>query len=92
LLSAEGISELLSLIRTLFILDKATEISMEANPGTVDEAYLASVRKLGVNRLSLGVQSFNDRELTILGRIHTAAEARDAVRWTRCYPGRSVAS
>jgi oxygen-independent coproporphyrinogen III oxidase len=56
---------------------------MEANPGTVDEAYLTAVRKLGVNRLSLGVQSFNERELVLLGRIHNAAQARDAVRFAR---------
>ena len=56
---------------------------IEANPGTVDEAYLTAIRKLGVNRLSLGVQSLNDGELAMLGRIHTAAEARDAVRFAR---------
>ena len=83
LLPAEDIGGLLSLIRTHFTLDKAVEISIEANPGTVDEAYLTTIRKMGINRLSLGVQSFNDRELAMLGRIHTAAEARDAVRFAR---------
>jgi oxygen-independent coproporphyrinogen-3 oxidase len=83
LLPAKDIGDLLSLINTLFILDEAAEITIEANPGTIDEAFLAAIRNLGVNRLSLGVQSLNDRELVLLGRIHTAAEARDAVRFAR---------
>jgi oxygen-independent coproporphyrinogen-3 oxidase len=83
LLPAEGIGDLLSLISTLFIMDEAAEITIEANPGTIDEAYLTAIRKSGVNRLSLGVQSLYDRELAMLGRIHTAAEASDAVRFAR---------
>jgi oxygen-independent coproporphyrinogen III oxidase len=83
LLSADSIGGLLSVIKKLYNVDKDAEISMEANPGTINEVYLAAVRKLGVNRLSLGVQSFDDRELTLLGRIHTAAQARDAVRFAR---------
>jgi len=54
------------------------EMSLEANPGTVDAGYLRGLRKLGFNRLSLGVQSFQDRELKALDRIHTGAEAEDA--------------
>lgn len=54
------------------------EASFEANPGTVDCPYLQRLRSLGVNRLSLGVQSFHDDELATLGRIHTAAQAREA--------------
>ncbi len=83
MLPAKEIGDLLSVISTLFIVDEAAEITIEANPGTIDEAYLTAIRKLGVNRLSLGVQSLNDRELAMLGRIHTAAEARDAVRFAR---------
>ena len=83
LLRAESIGRLLSAIGELFTLDKAAEITTEANPGTVDEAYLTAIRKPGVNRLSLGVQSFSDRELEMLGRIHTADEAREAVRFAR---------
>jgi oxygen-independent coproporphyrinogen-3 oxidase len=81
LLPSGDIGDLLSSINALFTIDNAAEISMEANPGTVDEKYLAAVRRLGVNRLSLGVQSFNDRELKMLGRIHTVAEAGNAVRF-----------
>jgi oxygen-independent coproporphyrinogen-3 oxidase len=83
LLPAKDIGNLLSIIGRLFIMDEAAEITIEANPGTVDVAYLTAIRQLGVNRLSLGVQSLNDSELLMLGRIHTADEARDAVRFAR---------
>jgi len=52
-----------------------SEISVEANPGTADKAKLKSLRSLGINRLSIGVQSFNDKHLKTLGRIHSAQEA-----------------
>jgi oxygen-independent coproporphyrinogen-3 oxidase len=59
------------------------EVTLEANPGTVDETYLSRLREMGVNRLSLGVQSFRDDELAFLGRIHSAKEARAAYRAAR---------
>lgn len=60
-------------------LDRECEISMEANPGTVDESNLEGYLKAGVNRLSLGVQSFNDSSLKALGRIHNGDDARKAI-------------
>jgi oxygen-independent coproporphyrinogen-3 oxidase len=66
-----------------FRLTGDAEVSFEANPGTVDSPYLQALRSLGVNRLSLGVQSFHDDELATLGRIHTAAEAREAYHTAR---------
>lgn len=54
------------------------EISMEANPGTVSLETLKDYRSLGVNRISLGVQSFDDRELKLLGRIHDSKAAIEA--------------
>ena len=51
------------------------EISMEANPGTVSPASLKDYKSLGINRISLGVQSFDDRELKLLGRIHDSETA-----------------
>jgi len=83
LLSPEQIHELLSVIPSHFTVDEASEVTLEANPGTVDEPYLADIMKLGINRLSLGVQSLDDGELALLGRIHTASEAGDAVRLAR---------
>lgn len=56
----------------------APEITLEANPGTVQEKFFAQIRRAGVNRLSLGAQSFNDGCLKLLGRIHSANEAREA--------------
>ena len=54
------------------------EVTCEANPGTVDASYLRALREAGFNRLSLGVQSFRNDELRLLGRIHTANQAREA--------------
>lgn len=62
----------------LFGLEADAEVTLEANPGTVTPASLAGYRAAGVNRLSLGVQSLDDRMLAILGRLHSAREAREA--------------
>ncbi len=64
----------------LFGFGAGAEISVEANPGTVDAHYLESLLVVGVNRLSLGVQSFADRELGLIGRIHSASDADTAVQ------------
>jgi len=65
-------------LRQRFAVAPEAEVSLEANPESVDLAYLQGLRTLGVNRLSLGVQSFDEEELRFLGRIHTAAEAAAA--------------
>jgi oxygen-independent coproporphyrinogen-3 oxidase len=83
LLSPEQIHEILSVVHSHFTVDEEAEVTLEANPGTVDEIYLTAVRKAEINRLSLGVQSLDDSELALLGRIHTTAEARDAVQFAR---------
>ncbi len=67
----------------LFPASGSVEITVEINPGTVDAAYLRSLLAAGVNRISLGVQSFIDRELVSLGRIHSAQQACDAVQWLK---------
>lgn len=77
------VGRLLAGARRAFHVDAGAEVSVEANPGTVSAAGLAALRALGVNRLSLGVQSLDDGELRLLGRIHTAAEARTALREVR---------
>lgn len=67
---------LLACTRSYSLLPGA-EITVEANPGTVDRVYLSELRSLGVNRLSLGVQSFAEPMLALLGRIHTGRQATD---------------
>jgi len=79
LLSAEIIDSLLCHIRALLPLAHGAEITLEANPGTVEAAKFIAFRDAGVNRLSLGIQSFDDAHLRALGRIHDGAEARQAV-------------
>jgi len=79
LLSAKGLDRLLSDIRTLLPLDGAVEITMEANPGTFEAEKFKSYRGSGINRLSIGIQSFNSRHLQALGRIHDGDEAQRAV-------------
>ncbi len=83
LLSTGQVGDILSTAGSLFAVDPGAEITIEVNPGMVGGEYLGSLRELGVDRLSLGVQSLNDRELELLGRIHTGAEAKDAVRLAR---------
>ncbi len=79
LLSAAGLDRLLSDVRTLLPLDGAAEITMEANPGTFEAEKFRSYRASGINRLSIGIQSFNPQHLQALGRIHDGVEARRAV-------------
>lgn len=68
------IVEIMEHVRQAFHVADGAEISMEANPGTVTREKLTDYRKAGINRLSFGLQSANDRELKLLGRIHTWAE------------------
>ncbi|MBI4807689.1 MAG: oxygen-independent coproporphyrinogen III oxidase-like protein [Nitrosomonadales bacterium] len=79
LLSGESVAEILRQVRMLLPLDHNAEITLEANPGTVEAERFAAYRDAGVNRLSLGIQSFNDAHLQALGRIHTAEEAKRAI-------------
>ena len=83
LLSAEQLKCLLGGLFDLFPPERDAEISMEMNPGTVTEEKLAAAVSMGVNRVSLGVQSASDRLLKSIGRIHDFAAARDAVSLVR---------
>jgi putative oxygen-independent coproporphyrinogen III oxidase len=78
LFSADAIARLLSAVRARVALTPGAEITLEANPGTFERARFAGFFAAGVNRLSLGVQSFDDRYLHALGRIHDAGEAQRA--------------
>jgi oxygen-independent coproporphyrinogen III oxidase len=83
LLTPEQLDGILGRVRGSFGLAADAEITLEANPGTVDVERLRATRALGVNRLSLGIQSFHDQELALLGRIHDRAQALDAIRMAR---------
>lgn len=85
LLSSEEIDKILKIIRLYFDIDDDPEITLEANPDTVDAFYLEKIRKAGVNRLSIGIQSFFDDDLDYLSRRHNSehalrviADAKDA--------------
>lgn len=79
LLSARGLDRLLADIRARLPVEADVEITLEANPGTFEAEKFSAYRASGVNRLSIGVQSFNDEHLSVLGRIHTGAEACRAI-------------
>ena len=79
LMSADGMNELLSAIRARVNLEPDCEITMEANPGSVETDKFAGFAKAGINRVSLGIQSFQDAQLKALGRIHNGEEAKHAI-------------
>ncbi len=79
LFSAEAMATLLAGVRQLLPWQGQIEITLEANPGTFESSKFAEYRALGINRLSIGIQSFSDRYLRRLGRVHCAREAVQAV-------------
>jgi oxygen-independent coproporphyrinogen-3 oxidase len=83
LLSGEALDRILCGVRALLPLEAGAEITLEANPGTVEAARFRAFREAGITRLSLGVQSFNSTHLQALGRIHDEREARRAVELAR---------
>ena len=80
LLSPEGLDRLLADVRARIGMDSDIEITLEANPSSVEAEKFASYAKSGVNRISLGIQSFNQRHLKDLGRVHSADEAIAAIK------------
>ena len=80
LLSSEAMQRLLDGVRRRLPVNALAEITMEANPGTVEAERFHAYHQAGVNRISIGVQSFNEEKLIRLGRIHGAQEARGAAR------------
>jgi putative oxygen-independent coproporphyrinogen III oxidase len=79
LLSVAALDTLTSAIRARVALDPRAEITLEANPGTFEAEKFAAFRALGINRLSIGIQSFNPAHLRALGRVHGVLEARRAI-------------
>lgn len=83
LLSDAGLDRLLTALRTRLPLAPDAEITLEANPGTVDREQFNGYRQAGINRLSLGIQSFADTSLERLGRIHNSDDAQRAISAAR---------
>ncbi|HEY7318338.1 MAG TPA: radical SAM family heme chaperone HemW [Candidatus Binatia bacterium] len=78
-----SIARILECARSLFPTDSACEVTLEANPGTVESANFVGYRSHGINRISVGVQSFQPHLLEFLGRVHSANEAASALRVVR---------
>ncbi len=83
LLEPEALEQILTTVHAHWSVDPLAEITVETNPGTVDRHKLSAYRSLGVNRLSIGIQSFDERELQFLSRIHDAAQAERCVEDAR---------
>lgn len=83
LISARGYQWLFAQLKNLFEFDSDCEITLEANPGTLEHQPFADYLEAGINRLSLGVQTFNHAQLQRLGRIHGSDEAMQAIRRAR---------
>ena len=81
--AAGVLTDLLARLRELFAFSPGAEISLEANPDTLDPAMLVQLRRGGFNRLSIGIQSFDDHLLRAIGRRHDSRLARQAVEWAR---------
>ena len=79
LMSAAGIGEILTFVKANIACESNMEVTLEANPGTFEQAKFAGFLEQGVNRLSIGVQSFDDQCLKALGRIHSAGQAKLAI-------------
>ena len=82
-LTGEQMQQIFSAVRETFAVEENAEITMEMNPGTVDEEKLSGYKKCGINRLSIGLQSTQNRELKILGRIHTYEEFLETYKLVR---------
>jgi len=82
-LAPESIGQIIETAARYFSIVSDSEITLEVNPGTVTLDNLSEYRKFGVNRLNIGVQSFDDQNLRFLGRIHSGRDARLSVEWAR---------
>ena len=83
LLSAVQIDDLISAVNKYFDIDRQAEITIEVNPGDVSFDYFQALRKSGINRLNIGIQSFDDKILRLLGRRHSSLEAIAAIEAAR---------
>ena len=83
LLTVDEIRELLHLININYSVDENAEITLEANPDTLSLDYLQGLRKIGINRMSIGIQSFFDNDLHYLSRRHNSNHARQCLDWAK---------
>lgn len=83
MLRPDQLGAILERCRRHFEVTAEAEVTIEANPGSVNSLYLQELRQLGINRISFGVQSFDDQELAMIGRSHGSREAREAVAMAR---------
>lgn len=83
LMTPQAVARLIDAVAGLWHMPQGTEISMEANPTSVETAYLKAYKSGGVNRISLGVQALSDDDLRFLGRLHSVGEALQAVKLAR---------
>ena len=83
-LKVEWLEQILTAIKQSFTVDmEKAEVTVEVNPATVTKEKLEAYRTLGINRLSIGVQSAHEKELQLLGRLHTFEQAKECVQWAR---------
>ena len=92
LFSAQGIRDLLEGVQCLLPFEEKIEITLEANPGTVEAGRFKGYVDAGVTRISMGIQSFSDEKLRALGRIHNAQEAKSAVGFAQDLLGQGLKS
>jgi len=83
LLGIDRLRSLISKLRARFRFGDSPEFTLEVTPGSADEGFLSAARELGINRLSVGAQSFEDRELRAVGRLHNAEDTRATIRHAR---------
>ena len=85
LMQPQTVESILNFVSTLWIIDSNVEITLEANPGSVDIMYFKGYRSAGINRISLGLQSFDETSLSFLGRKHSIAENYRALEMTKLH-------
>lgn len=83
LLTFKQLSEIFNTLTKFYKINSDAEITLEVNPGDVSVKYLQLIRSMGINRLNIGIQSFDDKILKFLGRKHDAHEARNAIKYSR---------
>jgi len=85
IIKPENMERIIEELKNTFTVDESSEISIEANPNTLTDENLSIYKKIGINRLSIGVQSLNDEILQKIGRLHNSNEALEAIDRAKAY-------